>query len=198
MASSSTSASCHRKSKTGHFQIQIRPQGLKSGQYQIATEDPGFAVDEPVESLGHDLKLPPFLEARRTRARRAVARAAGRKWTERVSSILRLLPRGVRKGDGPAAKSLKSPPSDLTRLSEANNGVFPVSRVHEVIDGRVERLVHGTRNMPVWGDRYMREMASPESGGWVSKEWDEAIVRRRILALVEYISTLQRATRRRR
>jgi hypothetical protein len=24
----------------------------------------------------------------------------------------------------------------LTRLSEANNGVFPVSRVHEVIDGR--------------------------------------------------------------
>ena len=47
-----------------------------------------------------------------------------------------------------------------------------------------------------WGDRYMREMTSPESGGWVSKEWDEAIVRRRILALVEYISTLQRATRR--
>jgi mono/diheme cytochrome c family protein len=100
------------------------------------------------------------------------------------------------KGDGPVAKSLSSPPSDLTRLSEANNGVFPVSRVHEVIDGRIERLVHGTRDMPVWGDRYMQEMKSPESGGWVSKEWDEAIVRRRILALVEYISTLQRATRR--
>jgi len=100
------------------------------------------------------------------------------------------------KGDGPVAKSLSSPPSDLTRLSEANNGVFPVSRVHEVIDGRIERLVHGTRDMPVWGDRYMREITSPGSGGWVSKEWDEAIVRRRILALVEYISTLQRATRR--
>src|SRR6516164_3862167 len=100
------------------------------------------------------------------------------------------------KGDGPVAKSLSSPPSDLTRLSEANNGVFPVSRVHEVIDGRIERLVHGTRDMPVWGDRYMREMTSPEAGGWVSKEWDETIVRRRILALVEYISTLQRATRR--
>src|SRR5262249_46962360 len=100
------------------------------------------------------------------------------------------------KGDGPVAKSLSSPPSDLTRLSEANNGVYPISRVHEVIDGRIERLVHGTRDMPVWGDRYMREMTSPESGGWVSKEWDEAIVRRRILALVEYISTLQRAARR--
>jgi mono/diheme cytochrome c family protein len=100
------------------------------------------------------------------------------------------------KGDGPVAKSLSPPPSDLTRLSEANNGVFPVSRVHEVIDGRIARLIHGTRDMPVWGDRYMQEMISRESRDFVSKEWNEAIVRRRILALVEYISTLQRATRR--
>ncbi len=33
--------------------------------FEIATDQPGFAVDEPVESLGHALKLPPFLEARR-------------------------------------------------------------------------------------------------------------------------------------
>ena len=33
--------------------------------FEIATDAPGFAVDEPVESLGHELKLPPFLEARR-------------------------------------------------------------------------------------------------------------------------------------
>jgi glyoxalase family protein len=32
---------------------------------EIATEIPGFAVDEPVETLGRDLKLPKFLEARR-------------------------------------------------------------------------------------------------------------------------------------
>jgi cytochrome c553 len=100
------------------------------------------------------------------------------------------------KGDGPVAKSLSPPPSDLTRLSEANDGVFPISRVHEVIDGRIESLIHGTRDMPVWGDRYMQEMISRESRDFVSKEWNEAIVRRRILALVEYISTLQRATRR--
>ena len=100
------------------------------------------------------------------------------------------------KGDGPVARSLSPPPSDLTRLSEANNGVFPVSRVHEVIDGRMERLIDGTRDMPVWGDRYMQEMTSRKSRDFVSKEWNEAIVRRRILALVEYISTLQRATRR--
>jgi glyoxalase family protein len=31
--------------------------------FEIATDGPGFAVDEPEESLGGSLKLPPFLEA---------------------------------------------------------------------------------------------------------------------------------------
>lgn len=34
--------------------------------FEIATDDPGFAVDEPVAALGRDLKLPPFLEAHRS------------------------------------------------------------------------------------------------------------------------------------
>ena len=33
--------------------------------FEIATDIPGFAVDEPVESLGRDLQLPKFLESRR-------------------------------------------------------------------------------------------------------------------------------------
>jgi glyoxalase family protein len=33
--------------------------------FEIATDIPGFAVDEPVETLGRDLKLPSFLEAQR-------------------------------------------------------------------------------------------------------------------------------------
>lgn len=33
--------------------------------FEIATDDPGFAIDEPVTSLGATLKLPRFLEARR-------------------------------------------------------------------------------------------------------------------------------------
>ena len=33
--------------------------------FEIATDAPGFAVDEPAERLGESLKLPPFLEARR-------------------------------------------------------------------------------------------------------------------------------------
>jgi glyoxalase family protein len=33
--------------------------------FEIATDAPGFAVDEPVETLGHDLKLPALLEPQR-------------------------------------------------------------------------------------------------------------------------------------
>ena len=33
--------------------------------FEIATDQPGFAVDEPVERLGRELKLPAFLEPRR-------------------------------------------------------------------------------------------------------------------------------------
>jgi len=33
--------------------------------FEIATDQPGFAVDEPVATLGRELKLPPFLEAHR-------------------------------------------------------------------------------------------------------------------------------------
>jgi glyoxalase family protein len=33
--------------------------------FEIATDQPGFTVDEPAASLGRDLKLPRFLEARR-------------------------------------------------------------------------------------------------------------------------------------
>jgi glyoxalase family protein len=33
--------------------------------FEIATDPPGFAIDEPIDALGQSLKLPPFLEARR-------------------------------------------------------------------------------------------------------------------------------------
>ena len=34
--------------------------------FELATDGPGFAVDEPPESLGTSLKLPHWLEGRRT------------------------------------------------------------------------------------------------------------------------------------
>jgi glyoxalase family protein len=34
--------------------------------FELATDGPGFAVDEPLETLGESLSLPPFLEDRRS------------------------------------------------------------------------------------------------------------------------------------
>ena len=42
--------------------------------FEIATEPPGFAVDEPVESLGTALELPSFLESRRDKIEAALPR----------------------------------------------------------------------------------------------------------------------------
>ena len=75
------------------------------------------------------------------------------------------------KGDGPFADQLKSGTAvpNLTELAKKNNGEFPFKRVYETIDsGKVS--AHGTREMPIWGERY---------------------VRGRILALTEYIKRLQ-------
>jgi glyoxalase family protein len=33
--------------------------------FEIATDGPGFATDEPMDTLGETLSLPPFLEGRR-------------------------------------------------------------------------------------------------------------------------------------
>ena len=33
--------------------------------FELATDGPGFAVDEPLDKLGESLSLPPFLEPRR-------------------------------------------------------------------------------------------------------------------------------------
>jgi glyoxalase family protein len=40
--------------------------------FEIATDPPGFALDEPIESLGETLKLPPWLEPQRSRVERAL------------------------------------------------------------------------------------------------------------------------------
>lgn len=94
------------------------------------------------------------------------------------------------KGDGSFTLLLaKKDPVDLTTLARKNNGVFPMQRVYEVIDGRQPLQSHGPRDMPIWGLDYQAKAAAfiPE------EPYDpEVYVRGRILALVEYIHRLQR------
>jgi mono/diheme cytochrome c family protein len=56
------------------------------------------------------------------------------------------------KGDGPLAKSLKKKPADLTRIAERNDGYFPFSQVARIIRDGGEIDLHGTADMPVWGE----------------------------------------------
>jgi len=95
------------------------------------------------------------------------------------------------KGDGPVAKSLARAPADLTSLSQRNAGVFPVSSIYDVIDGRTQISAHGPREMPVWGDAYVREMRTRWPPAFLSDELVQIMSRVRILMLIEYISTLQ-------
>jgi mono/diheme cytochrome c family protein len=62
------------------------------------------------------------------------------------------------KGDGPVAEYMRTPVPDLTQISKRNGGTFPDARVRRMIDGQATDLVHGPRDMPVWGwEFYARE-----------------------------------------
>ena len=56
------------------------------------------------------------------------------------------------KGDGPVAPGLVNKPIDLTLLAAKNGGVFPFEKVAAMIDGRKTTRMHGTPDMPVWGE----------------------------------------------
>ena len=95
------------------------------------------------------------------------------------------------KGDGWFSAQLKSGTPSLVGLQRTNGGVFPFNSMYEVIDGRKEVLVHGPRQMPVWGAVYRvdsERQYDMKSGQYVA---DESVTRARILALIEYISRFQ-------
>ncbi len=59
-------------------------------------------------------------------------------------------------GHGPMRSVLTVQPVDLTRLSAGNDGVFPLFRVVQRIDGRDPLVSHGSP-MPVYGDYFEGE-----------------------------------------
>lgn len=93
------------------------------------------------------------------------------------------------KGNGPMGNLLRVGPPDLTQLAKKNQGVLPMNRMYEVIEGGTV-LAHGTRDMPIWGREYRIDDAEHlrEARG----NYDAAaLVRARILLLLEYINRLQ-------
>jgi mono/diheme cytochrome c family protein len=84
------------------------------------------------------------------------------------------------KGDGPMAMVLKTAPSDLTRISSRNGGMFPLAKVRQIIAGEEPRAAgHGTRQMPIWGPIFSQVA------------WDQDLGRVRVDNLARYLESLQ-------
>jgi mono/diheme cytochrome c family protein len=81
-------------------------------------------------------------------------------------------------GDGPMARMLKTPPPNLTLLAKNNSGHFPFLRVLEMIDGRNMIAVHGSREMPVWGES-------------LTRDYDQFVARTIELELMLHLNSLQ-------
>jgi mono/diheme cytochrome c family protein len=85
------------------------------------------------------------------------------------------------RGDGPLASALTRKPANLTEIAKRAKGEYPSELVFRIIDGRTKVAGHGGPDMPVWGDAFMRSR----------ENMDEAAVRDRIQALVDYLETIQ-------
>jgi mono/diheme cytochrome c family protein len=94
------------------------------------------------------------------------------------------------KGGGPVASSLTKNPPDLTMLQKNNGGVFPVTNVYSIIEGNADVRVHGSRDMPVWGNRF-RGRTKDDAFANFSPADSSDYMTTRILALIEYLSTIQ-------
>jgi mono/diheme cytochrome c family protein len=101
------------------------------------------------------------------------------------------------KGKGPVSAQLKVPPSDLTLLVKNNNGVFPTNAVFETIYGSKTIPAHGTREMPIWGERFNPIVNLPHAvdpSYWKlagPEQSPEVVVRARILAVIDYLNRIQ-------
>ena len=82
-------------------------------------------------------------------------------------------------GDGPAAAGLRVKPADLSQFAKKNGGRFPMEKTRRIIDGR-EVGPHGTFEMPVWGDAFVKREGLSEEAA-----------RARIDALVRYLDSIQ-------
>jgi mono/diheme cytochrome c family protein len=88
------------------------------------------------------------------------------------------------RGQGIMSKYLTVRPTDLTQIAKKSGGAFPFWQVYRTIDGGEEVRGHGTRDMPVWGDRFRAQAGGNDSGS-------RAQAAGRLLGLVFYLQHIQ-------
>ncbi|NNK79728.1 MAG: hypothetical protein HKP40_13570 [Litoreibacter sp.] len=91
-------------------------------------------------------------------------------------------------GDGAVGVLFAQSPKDLRTLASDNGGVFPFADVYQAIEGGREIAAHGRTEMPIWGDYLLAEALERRN---VSPYDAQLVVEARIIALTQYISSLQ-------
>ena len=85
------------------------------------------------------------------------------------------------RGNGPAAEALRVAPPDLTTLAKKNDNSYPSDRVRSAIAGDVRLPIHGSKEMPVWGELF-----------WSMSQGHSSEVQLRISNLNKHIESMQR------
>ena len=87
------------------------------------------------------------------------------------------------RGAGPVAPALGQKPTDLTQIAATHGGEFPFVAVCEAIDGTRTLRAHGVSEMPIWGDVFESDPASPLE--------QQILAAGKVLSIARYVRTLQ-------
>lgn len=88
------------------------------------------------------------------------------------------------RGEGPVAPSLAVKPPDLTTMAARRKGKYPYEELASYIDGRKAIAAHGSREMPVWGERFAEEYPKDPQ--------QDRIIHGKVLMLLVYLESIQR------
>ena len=77
-------------------------------------------------------------------------------------------------------------PADLRRIAIRRNGRFDRAEIAEWIEGRVSTKAHGTRSMPIWGERLSTEYERyPDGGELIGATLDPLVIYLESLQITE-------------
>jgi len=69
-------------------------------------------------------------------------------------------------------------------MAKRRNGKFPYEELASYIDGRKDIAAHGSREMPVWGERFAEEYPKDSQ--------QDRIIHGKVLMLLVYLDSIQR------
>ena len=92
-------------------------------------------------------------------------------------------------GSGAVTELFRTPPSDLTTLSERSGGAFPFAEVYQSIASGPDQKAHGESEMLFWGGYFVADTLADRG---VSAADADHIFQGRFLSLAYYLESIQK------